>query len=57
VLVKGANIPLAKFSVHGVKIDLVFADMASPTALNGPISKHELPIFSDPEYLLIRESV
>ena len=30
VLVRSATVPLAKFSIDGVKIDLIFADMASP---------------------------
>ena len=30
IIVKGANVPLARFEIMEIKVDLVFADMLTP---------------------------
>jgi len=33
IVIRNANVPLAKFKFDGIKVDLVFAEMKSPNAL------------------------
>jgi poly(A) polymerase Pap1 len=49
-IVKGAIVPLARFDIFGVKVDLVFADMLTP-AID---CVYQL---EDPEYLLLESSL
>lgn len=37
IIVWGANVPLAKFSVRGINVDLVFADFATPKLLHSVV--------------------
>ena len=51
IAVKTANIPLAKFSLNGVKFDLVFADIQTPHQLYRNVGEH--PHFKlSPDYLI-----
>jgi poly(A) polymerase Pap1 len=49
-IVKGALVPLARFEVDQVKIDLVFADMMTP-------SLDSIYQLEDPDYLLLESSL
>jgi poly(A) polymerase Pap1 len=40
VVVRDAKVPVVKFEMDGVKIDLVFADLESPVNLSGTLNKH-----------------
>jgi poly(A) polymerase Pap1 len=41
IIVWGANVPLAKFSVKGINVDLVFADFATPKLLYGVVESEQ----------------
>ena len=44
IIIKGANIPLASFKIGRAKMDLIFADMVSPSCLEDTIPNPEPPI-------------
>ena len=50
---KTANIPLAKFTLNGVKFDLVFADMQTPHQIYREVEDH--PDFKMASNYLIQE--
>ena len=59
ILLKNAHIPLAKFTLNGIKVDLVFADMATPYHILRDVEETKLnrPMMLNPEYLLSESSV
>ena len=61
VLLKNAHIPLAKFIFNGIRVDIVFADMATPYQLLRDVEEqpkqHNLRLLQQPDYLLQEESV
>ena len=59
ILLKNAHIPLAKFTLNGIKVDLVFADMATPYHILRDVEETKLnrPTMLSPEYLLSESSV
>ena len=57
IAVKTANIPLAKFTLNGVKFDLVFADMQTPHQIYRDVADANPTFEMTPDYLLLEENV
>lgn len=57
MIIRNANVPLAKFKFDGVKVDLVFAEMRTLKEIYSPTQGDFPKELLDPDYLLLESSL
>ena len=57
IIVRNAQVPLAKFKFDGVKVDLIFAEMKTPKVLLSPLPTEVPDEVKQRKYLLQESSL